>query len=474
MEYLLSFINLTFETGDEEKAITEWLSAMDTALEERHFADANKLFRAISSFHLSPRAQAQASLSKAELHVAQGQNQAAIEAYRFSIATFRRFGDENAEALASNSLALLLQEMGHYDQAVFHYRVAAKLCRRAGDHEALGEVLSNLGSLADAQRNWAKALPYYKQATKAFSYAEANQKLAGVYNNLGVAHELLGNLEDAETWYQRCVDLLDEIGESYSEKGWRILINLAELAANRGDEAQMDNCHCWAFEIADVLDSNYLRALTWNNKGALVDHQGDKREAANCYQEALNSLSHDGDYTLQALILNNLGAALSDLEDYVQAEMCYEESLAISREFSDLSGEARTLNNLAVLYETLERTDEAIALYQQAADLFADLDDVRHEITTLINIASLAWRTGRDKFGREYFLRAWPLARGETFHNELAKLYQSHGDWASMRKETYQLAKKWYERALTVCTDSSMIGELNQRLNWLREQLTGH
>lgn len=469
MDYLLSFINLTFEKGDEETAITEWLSAMDMALEERRFADAYQLIRAVRSFHLSPLTQAQVALSRAELHAVRGENHSAIEAYRFSIATFRRFGDENAEALASNSLALLLQEMGHYEQAVVHYKVAAKLCRRVGDHEALGEVLSNLGSLADAQRNWAKALPHYRQAAKAFSHAVANQKLAGAYNNLGVAHEMLGNLEDAETWYQRCVELLDEIGESYSERGWRILINLAELAAKRGDEAQMENCHRWAFEIADVLDSNHLRSLTWSNKGALVDRQGDKREAVNCYREALNSLSHDGDYALQALILNNLSAALSDLEDYVQAEMCCQESLAISREFSDLSGEARTLNNLAVLYETLERTDEAIALYQQAIELFTGLDDARREINTLINLASLAWRTGQDKLGREFFLRAWPLAQDESFHNELAKLYQSRGDWASTRKGTRLLAKKWYERALTVCTDNSMIDALNQRLNWLRE-----
>ena len=113
MKYLLSFINLSLETGDEEIAITEWLSAMDTALEERRFADACQLIRAVRSFHLLPSTQAQISLARAELHAARGENQAATEAYRSSIATFRRFGDKNAEALASNSLALLLQEMGY-------------------------------------------------------------------------------------------------------------------------------------------------------------------------------------------------------------------------------------------------------------------------------------------------------------------------------------------------------------------------
>ena len=88
---------------------------------------------------------------------------------------------------------------------------------------------------------------------------------------------MLNDLDSAEAWYQRCVDLLDEIGESYSEQGWRILSNLGQFYAKRKQWDRAVNCNKWALEIADELDSNWHRAMTWNNLGTLYEGQGDKR-----------------------------------------------------------------------------------------------------------------------------------------------------------------------------------------------------
>jgi tetratricopeptide (TPR) repeat protein len=282
-----------------------WLGAVDTFIEEARFADAERLLQHIRRFKLSARAKAQVELARAEWHEKRGESNLAVRAYQRSIAGFRGLGDANAEALASNSLALLLKEMGRYNEATRHYRVAARLYRRMGDEESYGDVLSNQGGIADAQRDWASAIPYYDKAIRAFTRVGAKKKLAGAYNNFGVAHEMLNDLDQAETWYLKCVESLDEIGESYSEQGWRILSNLGQLYAKRKNWDKAVRCNKSSLEVADELDSNWHRAMSWNNLGTLWEERGDKRQAADCFREALRFQVETTDRFSQATVLNN-------------------------------------------------------------------------------------------------------------------------------------------------------------------------
>ena len=87
--------------------------------------------------------------------------------------------------------------------------------------------------VADAQKDWLRAIPYYERAIREFTHAGAKRELAGAFNNLGVANEMLGDFDRAEEAYRHCFDLLDEINQSNSQAGWRILSNLAQLRANR-------------------------------------------------------------------------------------------------------------------------------------------------------------------------------------------------------------------------------------------------
>jgi len=466
-EYLLNYIALTLDVGDEERGLGIWLGAMDEALEKAEFSDAQQLLRVIRTFHLSPLGFARVELARSNWHESRVENEEAVKSYRNAINLFRRVEDHNSEALASNSLGLLYQKMSLNDKAVVHFHVAARLYKRLRDHKSLGEVLSNIGSVADAQKDWLRAIPFYERAIREFTRVDAKRELAGAFNNLGVATEMLGDFDRAEKSYLRCLDLLDEINQPNSEAGWRIISNLAQLHAKRNDKDKSIHYHKLALKMAEDLGSDISCAITLNNLGTLHEEMGDKRQAADYYRAALNYQRELGDRITQAMLINNLGSVLTDLGSIAEAQICFDESIALSREAKDLAGEARTLNNLAVLLEKQGQFDNALRIYQQAEAILFSIGDTRREIMTLINIASVAWRKGEDKIGRTTFLKAWQLARSESYHNELAILFQLRGDWSASYRHSRNLAKHWYQKAMENCTDKNIKDGLQQRLEWL-------
>ena len=468
-EYLLSYITLTLDAGDEERGLGNWLAAMDEALEEAEFSRAQKLLGIIRTFHLSPLGSAQVELARANWHESRFENEKAANSYRTALKTFRRLGEQYSEALASNSLGLLYQKMSLNEQAVIQFRVAAKLYKRLGDHESLGGMFSNIGIVFDSQRDWLKAIPYYQRAIKEFIRAESKHQLASAFNNLGVAYEMLEDLKHAEGAYQRCLELLDEIGQSNTQSGWRIISNLAQLYAKQNDHDKSIRYHQLALKVASELASNVSCAITLNNLGTLHEEIGDKRQAAHYYRDALNYQREQGDRIIQAMLLSNLGSVLTDLGNFSDAQICLDESLALSREIKDLAGEARTLNNLAVLLEKQEQLENALYVYQQAEAILESIRDTRREVTTLINVASVAWRNHEDEIGRIAFHKAWQLALKETFHNELAILFQLRGDWSASYRHSGTLAKRWYLKAMESCTEESIRTGLQQRLQWLEQ-----
>ena len=163
-EYLLNYIALTLDTGNEEDGLGYWLAAMDESLEKSEFIEAQRLLQTIRNITLSPMGFARVELARANWFESRFENEKAVNSYRNAIKAFRRLGDKNSEALASNSLGLLFQKMSLNEQAIIHFRVAARLYKRMQDHKSLGEVLSNIGIVADAQRDWLRAIPYYERA----------------------------------------------------------------------------------------------------------------------------------------------------------------------------------------------------------------------------------------------------------------------------------------------------------------------
>jgi len=471
-EYLLNFIVLTFESGNEEHGLEYWLSAMDEALERGEFSEAQRLLQIIRKFPLAPESLGQVELARANWYESCFINEEAVNSYQNAIRIFRRIGKESAEALTLNGLGLLYQKMSLNDQAIIQFRVAAKLYKRLGDHEALGGMFTNIGIVFDAQRDWLKAIPYYERAIKQFIRAESKSQLASAFNNLGVAHEMLGHFELAEDTYQRCIELLDEIGQSKTQAAWRLISNLAQLYAKLNDSDKAIRHHELAFTVASEINSDISCAISLNNLGTIYEEIGEKQKAADYYSKALEYQKEQGDRNIQSMLLNNLGSVLTDLGSFEDAQICFDESLGISREVKDLAGEARTLNNLAVLLEKQQQLDRAVRIYQEAETILEAIGDIRRELTTLINIASVAWRNHDDEIGRAAFYKAWDLALKESFHNELAILFQLRGDWSAFYRNSKTLAKRWYQKAMEYCTDGKIKAGLEQRLNWLEQQNT--
>lgn len=448
LEYTTEYIRTFFLLDEnEEEGITHWLAEMYTRMESGDIAGCQYLIRAVKGIDLSPLGLGLYFLGTADFYAQLEDWPAAENAYQQSVKHFEASSEPSDRAIAINNLALVLQEQARYEEAAACYQQVVDIYAATSNQIGLGHTLSNLASIADQRGDWENALSYYHQSIAVLEKTEAKHDLASVYGNLGVAYESLGRWTEAETSYLRCVDLVDEMGESISELGIRVLMNLGQLFAKQGDGEKAIRVYQQALEISQKLEDDQVEFSIWNNLGTVHTRLKQHQDAAKCFQKSLELAQRSGDRKAEALALCNVGSSFQDLGQIGLAMTCFNNSLAISEELEDQYGMARAKNNLAVLYEDMQQYDQAVAYYENSAATLKAIGDDYRAITTLINIGTLLAKRGRFSEAHRVVEQAWQLAEGNHYFDQLMTLSILQGDIAFQHTSTEPEAYHFYANA---------------------------
>ncbi len=191
----------------------------------------------------------------------------------------------------------------------------------------------------------------------------SEEDLTFPYICLGRFYEGQSAFEQAQQWYEQCLNICQErLGDAHPD-------------------------------VASSL----------NNLAALYDHQGRYSEAEPLYQQALAMCQRllGDEHPYVALSLNNLALLYNNQGRYNEADPLYQQALAMTqRLLGDAHPEvARSLNNLAMLYNNQGRYSEAESLFQQALALCQRLLGEAHPNTTLVrnNLDSLRTKMNQAK-----------------------------------------------------------------------------
>ncbi|MGP6159977.1 MAG: tetratricopeptide repeat protein [Vulcanimicrobiaceae bacterium] len=83
----------------------------------------------------------------------------ALQAFKSSLARYRRRGDQRNEARALTNIGLTEKDLGRYAEARQSHQQALALVRCLGDHNREARALTTIGNVEEDVGNYAEALP---------------------------------------------------------------------------------------------------------------------------------------------------------------------------------------------------------------------------------------------------------------------------------------------------------------------------
>ncbi len=103
-------------------------------------------------------------------------------------------------------------ELGQIDDAEQLFQIALESSNRTGDHLTGGRALNNLALVASMRCDWAAAMRYYTLAMPAYERSASVRGLAECSHNIAATLLESGDLEQAEEWERRAMELAQETG----------------------------------------------------------------------------------------------------------------------------------------------------------------------------------------------------------------------------------------------------------------------
>ena len=145
----------------------------------------------------------------------------------------RHSKDHSAVARDLCRIAQILQQQGRYTDAERRYDDALTAAHEAGDYEVEGIIWQSLGIIQLHRKRPDEAVPSLRQALDAFARAGDVGGQMQVLNSLGNADKDRGHAEAALAWYERSLELAEQLGNLQGRATARS--NLAILLANQAE-----------------------------------------------------------------------------------------------------------------------------------------------------------------------------------------------------------------------------------------------
>jgi tetratricopeptide (TPR) repeat protein/tRNA A-37 threonylcarbamoyl transferase component Bud32 len=311
--------------------------------------------------------------------------------------------DEKEVLRAVDQLAQMIQQNLALSSASVKELKGAAFTPSSNSVQALRDY--NEGLQLTRQANYVEAVKSFEAATKEDqNFALAYAKLAETYSNLG-------NVNQAEQFSRKAVDLSGSLPqaerlqilatsariENDTRKAIEAYENLARLSPDDSDvEFNLASLYASinAFdqargEFTKLLsrDPKYVDALI--GMGRTEISAGNSQNALEYLNRALTLSIQLGNDVQRAATLHSLGVAYRELGKLDDALRNLQESLSIKQRLNDKRGVALTLNAMAQAQSRLGKSSEALKSYQEALRLREAVGDKKGSGDTLIDMGNL-------------------------------------------------------------------------------------
>jgi len=298
----------------------------------------------------------------------------------------------------------------------------------------------------------------YEEAAAVFSRAldgrsEASLTAAASLHNLGIATRAGGDLEAAEAYLSRALEIREQVAPG-SLAVAATLNNLGVVSWSRGDLEAAEGFHRRALEIKERLAPDSLAvAGSLSNLGNAEWSRGDLEAAERHHRQALALFGRLAPGSLDvAKSLTNLGSVACDRADLAAAEGYYRRALGLFEQLAPGSlAVAASLNNLGVTAEDRGDLEAANAYYGRALEIREQLAPGGLAVAaSLNNLGNIAFNRGDLETAESLDTRALEI-RERLAHGSLdvAVSLSNLGSVARQRGDL-AAAERYHRRALEI------------------------
>ncbi len=240
-------------------------------------------------------------------------------------------------------------------------------------------IIVDAGSKYLQSKNYQKAKEIYQKSLELLkpiseSYSQSKQSFQAItLHQLGRVAQELREWEQARSYYQQAIEIFIEYGDRYEQAG--TLHQLGIVAQELREWEQARSYYQQALEIKIEYGDRFSQASTLHQLGRVAQELREWEQARSYYQQAIEIFIEYGDRFSQASTLHQLGIVAQQLREWEQARSYYLQAIEIYIEYGDRFSQARTLHNLGVVAEGVGELSQAKSYYLQALQILAEFND---------------------------------------------------------------------------------------------------
>jgi len=280
----------------------------------------------------------------------------------------------------------------------------------------LGHLYHRLGQLDDANAA-------YTHIIEADGTSDGGWRAAAV-GNLGLVARARGDLDAAEEFHTRALDLNEKLNDEQGQAAQ--LGNLGIVAQTRGNLDAAEAFHTRSLALNEQIDHLSGQAATLGNLGLVARTRGDLDRAQEFHTRSLALEEELACPEGQANQLGNLGLVALVREDLDAAEDYLSRALAINETLANLEGQAIQLGNLGLVARTRGDFDKAEGYHTRSLAIEEKLERPEGQASDLGNLGLVARARGDFDAARGYFKRALAL------FEQLGSLEGQANQWANL------------------------------------------
>jgi len=310
------------------------------------------------------------------------------------------------------------------------------------------------------------SLSYAREALVSAQSINFEPGISSAFRNLGVANDVMGNYDEALTWYQKALAIVRTSGDEASEGA--VLNNVGLAYFNQGEVTQATEHYLMALPILERTGPPARLASVLNNLGLVYHKMNRQNESLEYHRRAYEIRKQISDKHGTAASLHNIGFCYDSMDNTDSALVYYRQSEAIKSEGNDLYGLATTLNNIGNIYQRLGNLREAEKYFLRVLDLRTRLNDLSGLASAHYNLSLIYRNNGRlEESLREaykalgYATKSGAQVREYTIYGGLMSIYKSMGN--------YEKALEYYEKyadlkhSLFSLERSNQVAELQEK-----------
>jgi len=329
-------------------------------------------------------------------------------------------------------------------------RMFSQLAKAASNYnEAHCEAAAyhQLGIVAQERRDLNAAEGWYKKSMDISLKQGDEHGAASTYHQLGIVAQERRDLNAAEGWYKKSMDISLKQGNEHSAAS--TYHQLGIVAQERSDLNAAEGWYKKSLDISLKQGNEHSAASTYHQLGIVEEERRDLDAAENWYVKSLEISLKQGNEHSAASTYHQLGIVAQERSDLNAAEGWYMKSLDISLKQGNEHSAASTYHQLGIVEEERRDLDAAENWYMKSLEISLKQDDELGAARTYHQLGIVAEERRDLDAAENWYMKSLDIKLKQGDEHSAARTYHQLGIVAEKRRDL-NAAEGWYMKSLEI------------------------